>query len=263
MYKEHIHYWVAKIPDAPQSCVNINLDSREARPLEHRHIILSTEVLQGQDIWAAFDAQLQAALLANVAGVAVSLAPQMPADMRLLEWLESWQKEFGEVGKEFVIVAEDPRHTQCLEISHPDQNLRYVASVEDLWRTFPAFRPAAPVPEPEVPPAPAAAPVPPAQPLTQAAQKSEPPQPLPGPAHPAVPQEPLPQAVAQEPAQVVQEPAPPLRVKSGELIRASGEYACLGCAATRMYARGDRASACENAECQAPGLGWKLVFELF
>jgi hypothetical protein len=244
--------------------------------LEHRFITLSGAALKDQDVWAAFDAELQAALLANVAGVAVNLVPQMPADIKLLDWLESWQKEFAGVGKEFIIVAEDYRQLHCLEISHPDQNLRYVASLEELWHTFPAYHPAGPAAaEPELPPAPAPtpavppqlAPVPVAPPPVAVpvlpTPAPPPPKPAPAPLEPPSRPSMTPQSPQLQSEHTPPETTPPARVKAGVIIRASGEYACLGCGATRMYAKGDRAAACENAECQGPNLGWKLIFELF
>ncbi len=207
----------------------------------------------------AFDRELEAALLEGADAVAVCLRKEMGACVELLEWLANWQKRFAAGGKQVVVVAADARQLQYLEFSHPDANLSYVSSLEELWKKIPAFRsaetanakkeefaraqqPQAAPAEPVGEPAPLSAPQPlvPAPVLKSSEQKAGP--------QPRV-----------SPGTATAQP----RLENGERVKLSGEYACAGCGTTRMYAKGDETSACTNPECMSQSAGWKLVFELF
>ncbi|MBD3393260.1 MAG: hypothetical protein GF418_14150 [Chitinivibrionales bacterium] len=224
--------------------------------MDYRVIKLSSADIEDADPCDVFDAQLASALSEGAGGVALCLRPEMGACVELLDWLSTWRRTFSEQKSDLVIVADDPTQLQYLELSHPDEHLSYVASLEDLWRRFPAFRPTRVPgdrgPQPSQEPAagrPTAqdAPVAPAAGLnTRETLKSSSRGPAPDP-------RPAPQG-----------PAPPdLKMRDADTVKIAGEYACLGCGTTRMYAKGDRASNCANPECANPSSGWKLVFELF
>jgi hypothetical protein len=49
----------------------------------------------------------------------------------------------------------------------------------------------------------------------------------------------------------------------GATVSASAEYVCRTCGKSRMWLKGDTASACDNLECSDPQDGWQMTFVLF
>jgi hypothetical protein len=229
---------------------------------------------------------LRMALVDGVEEVAVFLRPEMGACIGLIDWLANWQKEFSQNRRRMIIVTSDTRQLQYIELSHPDQNLTFVTSIEELLRKYPWFsstaaevaerkkpgepgqeKPSSPPPVPAPQPA-LSEPLPESAPRTVSGAAGPQPAPQPAPVAPSAPRTeappPLPAAPPPQPAAPpVSPPEAPAKVMAGQVVQLSGEYACFGCQATRMYAKGDTAVACPNPECTGQQSGWKLVFELF
>ena len=98
-------------------------------------------ILDDSDVASAqptqvFDRRLQDELDGDADCVALQLRPEVRPGVDMLDWLESWVAAYAGAGKEFVIVPATQEQQDVLELSHPDQNLRYVASVEDLGKRF-------------------------------------------------------------------------------------------------------------------------------
>jgi hypothetical protein len=191
-----------------------------------------------------------------------------------MAWLERWQKALLDAKKRVIIVAANDIQFQVLELSHPDQNFVCYADIQKMReKEMGIVETSAPVKE-EIPekttvgefdiePVPAPTKVPGIsleQPgtLTSIPQKIE-----------------APQATNQ--FNIVLPKAVPLpyqgpavtgsgisnRYGCGTIAELSGEYACMRCGATRMFAKGAPFDECENPECMKPDAGWKLIFELF
>jgi hypothetical protein len=220
--------------------------------MNHIVISVSDEDIQNKPVITAFDEKLRRALSDQAPIIAICLHPELGCGTDVLEWLETWQDKFLKVKKQFYIVPGNVNQMECLEVSHPDQELKYVPTVEDLETMLLSLAPEVveAVLEVQVP---AAA-------LTQA------------PVQQAVQPPPAPAQVSDdEPAtfevKTVKEapdPAlPPILMDDSQIVETSGEYKCLGCQTTRMWLKGDITSECTNPECPDPDAGWEMSYELF
>jgi hypothetical protein len=220
--------------------------------MNHIVISVSDEDIQNKPAITAFDEKLRRALSDQAPIIAICLHPELGCGTEMLQWLETWQDKFLKVKKQFYIVPGNVNQMECLEVSHPDQELKYVPTVEDLETMLMSLAPevAEAVLEVQVP---AAA-------LTQA------------PVQQAVQPPPAPAQVSDdEPAtfevKTVKEapdPAlPPILMDDSQIVETSGEYKCLGCQTTRMWLKGDITSECTNPECPDPDAGWEMSYELF
>lgn len=85
----------------------------------------------------AFYARLEEAIEGKERNVAVRLHPAMKCGPELLDWLSNLGRIFAKAGKNLVAVPKSNEHRECLDLSHPDQNIRYVQSEDDLEALFP------------------------------------------------------------------------------------------------------------------------------
>ena len=87
----------------------------------------------GTDLRTAFDLKLEEALVMADCGAAViHLRADMAPSIELLEWLEGWTRRFTEATRRCIIVPQTAEQLECLELSHPDQNLIYAPSIAEL-----------------------------------------------------------------------------------------------------------------------------------
>lgn len=188
------------------------------------------------EVWKLFDEQLAAALEGTASVVGVCLRPEMSHGTELMDWLERWIRGFQQAGRELVVVAEEPRQQQCLELSHPDLRIRHFTRVSDFLARYPDDDDG--------------------HEKASAAESNN--QVIPEEAQAPFSQSP--QIISDEPEPRQQ---PHIRIAVDGDVEHAGEYACRGCGLTRMFMKGDRAGECENPECAHPTAGWSLVFELF
>jgi hypothetical protein len=245
-------------------------------------VVLEETEIRDQPVLTLLDEKLRKALTAKSGLVAVCMRPEIGCNTGLLEWLEAWNRRFRNVNKAFFIIPATPTQLECLEVSHPDMDLRYVTSVDKL----PVIEPRIVEPEPSAPVAIPVQQAPPAgireampdivretvpEPGNRIAAKAVA-------AHQATM---IKQAPAEPPviAAVVtfgaeektavsatnsMDYAPPaVHMKAGSTVKLAGEYICSMCKISRMWLKGDKAANCENPECRNPSAGWDLTCELF
>jgi hypothetical protein len=230
-------------------------------------IILKEEEILDQPVLALFDDKLRRVLTAKNNIVALCIRPEMECSTGLLEWLEAWNTRLRNVNKKFFIVPATATQLECLEVSHPDLDLHYASSLDQL----PAGEPQIPDPEPPVSKTEPVIPVVVAEAGNRIAARAVA-------AHQATmmkqaTEEPVVAAVislaSEETKAVHVVPdhsdflAPKVHMKAGNTVRLAGEYVCSGCRISRMWLKGDKATNCENPECRNPSAGWNLTCELF
>jgi hypothetical protein len=192
-----------------------------------------------------FDTKLTGALQQKISPVILRLNPEMPAGMLLVEWLEDWNRKFHKAGMVFMVVAESSLQAQSIELSHPDDELHFVTSLDDIAKYLPAET--GPV---KIAPEPAASSTISMPTLLQPVAS-------PGLA-------PSSQTAQDDFTSVAQSPSnPPPVMHCDEITKLSGEYICLSCGASRMWLKGDTVTNCDNPECLKPDQGWQLTWELF
>ncbi len=202
--------------------------------MNHLIINVSDEETQRKPPFSAYDDKLRKALTEQTEHVAIYLHPSLGCGIDLLEWLETWTEKFQKAAKQFHIVPGNVNQLECLEVSHPDQGLRYVASADDLEAFLSTLSPPPPV-RPSVPvQAPAQ--------ISEAVEK-----------RPAISEENEPES-AQKPA---------VSMEVGTRVIISGEYICSGCNTPRMWLKGDISTECANPECTNSDAGWEMTYELF
>jgi len=218
----------------------------------HVLISVSDEELQNKTPIAAFNEKLRRAMSEQAHIIAISLHPELGCGSEMLEWLETWQDKFLKVNKQFYIIPGNVNQMECLEVSHPDQELKYVASIEDFETLLVSLAPEVSeavlevkMPQEALSPAPLP-------------QKIEPPK-------TAI------QAVDADSAifevKIAKEApdpsAPPILMDISQIVETSGEYKCRGCSASRMWLKGDITTDCTNPECTDTDSGWEMTYELF
>ena len=193
-----------------------------------------------------FEDKLKAVLGDGRFDTALYLREEVPAGISLIGWMDEWNKRFVKIGRQLIIVTATPQQYQTLELSHPDQKLRYVQSQDDLQRF--TTHSAAPADQHKLQAAPA--------PVTQVLHRETVPD--------APSQETIPPPVAPPPAPASNfiRQAPPF-VTVGGRISLAGEYVCGGCGFPRMWMKGDTTGPCVNTECINTKAGWTLTWELF
>ena len=95
-------------------------------------ISVKDEDVGGQDIMTIFDEQLRHAMSAQESVVIMCIRAEMGCSTVLLEWLEGWSDRFSKVSKQLFIIPSNVNQLECLEVSHPDLELKYAPSLEDL-----------------------------------------------------------------------------------------------------------------------------------
>jgi hypothetical protein len=210
-------------------------------------IALTDEEIGDQAAATVFDEKLRHALSCKEPSVVIRLRPELGCGTEVLEWLEEWTDKFQKVKKNFFIVPANVNQLECLEVSHPDQELRYAATLEELEDRIAVIDRQSTLTEGPASEEEAAFFVE-DEPL-----KKEP-------AKAALAGNKLDFEVIDKKEDVhVRD----VRMQSGSIVQISGEYICEGCRTSRMWLKGDIAKDCENAECVHPGAGWKMTFELF
>jgi hypothetical protein len=213
--------------------------------MNHQAITVSDEEVQARAPITAFDDKLRRALSDPSQYIIIYLHPILGCGIELLEWLENWQDKFQKLKKKFFIVPGNVNQLECLEVSHPDQALRYVANADEMEVILSSLPVAVSTPAAEAIPV-FEPPPKPVKPVTQ-----EPPAKAPAPAEPVVAEE--------EPPP----PKPPVLMDVGMMVETSGEYICTSCKTTRMWLKGDITTECTNPECPEPDTGWEMTYELF
>jgi hypothetical protein len=224
--------------------------------MSHVLISVSDEDIQNKPAFTAFDEKLRRAMSDQAGIVAICLHPELGCGTDMLEWLETWQDKFIKVKKQLYIVPGNVNQMECLEVSHPDQELKYIATVDDLEALLASLAPevAEAVLEVQMPSTAGAA-----QALhpVQASQ-------IPG----ATSKPPAGGAEAEtfEVKLTRKEPepsAPPILMDVSQFVETSGEYKCIGCNMTRMWLKGDVTTECTSPECTDSDAGWEMTYELF
>jgi hypothetical protein len=227
---------------------------REAYVVVNSRIIELDEIdPDKQNVFDMCDARLEEAIDEPSKLVVLKLPQSAPSGLQLVDWLAQWQNRYIRKGKDLITVVENPHHRESLEFSHPDQNLKFCLSIDEL--NLPAETESiAPDEEPvgtENSTHPPAIPSAVITTTPETLQQAEEPSRTDDTA--AAPEE---QDFHEEQRR---EYAPPI----GSVVTFSGEFVCRSCGATRMWLKGDAFSACENAECLDTNAGWKLTYELF
>jgi hypothetical protein len=218
-------------------------------------IEITNEELENTPVLEAIDARLKAALSTPARIVPLKLRPEMDDCSMGLEWLEQWSRHFMQAGKTLVTIPATRYQHQCLEISHPDQNLRYVESVDELEKAYPELV------EPVAPPA-----VPESTAESGAVEQQRGIVPPPQSASPSLTPPPPVQGYAgthDTGGAEFETPTPYEEMMPGTISEVSGEYACKSCGNHRMWLKGDLVTACTEMECLDPERGWKLSCDLF
>jgi hypothetical protein len=226
--------------------------------MNHMLISVSDEEIQNKPVITAFDEKLRRAMSDQAPTIAINLHPELGCGTEMLEWLETWQDKFLKVKKQFYIVPGNVNQMECLEVSHPDQGLKYISTVEDLETLLASLAPevSEAVLEVQLPPE-APASVPQAKTAALSVQPS-----------PVKAEQPADDADAETfEVKITKEApdpsAPPVLMDVSQLVETSGEYKCLGCSMTRMWLKGDITTECTNPECTDTDTGWEMTYELF
>jgi len=207
--------------------------------MNHQQIKVSDEEIQSKPQFTAFEEKLRKALSEPLDIIVIYLHPSLGCGVDLLEWLETWQERLLKLEKHLYIVPGNVNQLECLEVSHPDQGLKYVADANELEAILSDVAP--------MPPDNAMAPV--LTSIEAAPQTSEP---------KAQHQLAMPVSSEEEPL-----PKQAVRMDVGARVVLSGEYVCAGCHIARMWLKGDIAAKCANPECPSSDAGWDLTYELF
>jgi hypothetical protein len=197
--------------------------------------------VKAEDLKRLLEQKLRESLGGTEHFLALQLRPEMRGGLDLVEWLDKCHSLVVGAGKQMVIVTANDTQGQYIELSHPDQNLKFVASIDELKKTLSPAAEEPAVPGEEVGPGP--------QPATAVPSMARPLQARPRPAvdtsgefSPVLSQTPL---------------------SIGSQVKLAGEYICLGCNTTRMWLKGEKLKNCTNHECIRPSSGWRLTCELF
>jgi hypothetical protein len=206
--------------------------------MNHQQIRVSDEEIQSKPQFTAFEEKLRKALSEPLDIIVIYLHPLLGCGVDLLEWLETWQERLLRLEKHLYIVPGNVNQLECLEVSHPDQGLKYIADANELEAILSDVAPTAPDQT--------MAPV--LTSIEAAPQTSEPRAP-----QPAIP-------VTRQEEHL---PKQTVRMDVGTRVELSGEYVCAGCHIARMWLKGDVAAECANPECPSSDAGWDLTYELF
>lgn len=210
-------------------------------------VTISDVEIEDAPVVSVFDEKLGRMLSGSTDVVALQLVPSAPAGVELLEWLAKWTKDFTSAGKRLVIAAATHGQFECLELSHPDQNLCYLSTPEELSELLARGEPE--VQQDTV----VEGTVRTESDLVSASDAGGVALPVFEPqAHATAREEPEPEPV---------EPGPVFT--TGTVTEIAGEYLCLGCKSTRMWLKGDEMVACDNPECLDSNAGWQLSCDVF
>jgi hypothetical protein len=250
----------------------------EGYKLVHQLITISETIGPDDSVWSVFDRKLETALHAVEVAVSIRLRDEMGHGIELVRWLEGWSLRFKQQQKTLLCFAEDPLQRQCLDFSHPNMELQYISSLNEIPKILLNLtKKKATI---DAPPAP-----PPVIQKTDIPEKKEPEEPF------AVPIQQIVAAPApcmeacgkeadslktvqltmgttspasiDEPTGYESMPGGRRQIKQNTVIEISGEYQCDNCGAIRMFCKGDILQKCENRECFSVEASFTLQFDLF
>jgi hypothetical protein len=250
----------------------------------HQLITIAEPIGPDDSMWRVFDRKLEEALHAVEVAVSIRLRAEMGHGIELVRWLEWWTIRFKDHQKTLLCIAEDPQQRQCIELSHPNMELLYISSLNEIPKfllhlTKPKEKIDAPpvtpiarkdvVPEKKETEQPIAAP----QQQTASAPISSGVA-ITSPSDNAIDKsgkesDKLPNAV-----RLTISTTKPIasdnrvvygsrQVKQNTVIEISGEYRCDCCGTIRMFCKGDVVNKCENRECFSVEASFSLQFDLF
>jgi hypothetical protein len=256
----------------------------EGGELLHQLITIAETISPDDSVWSVFDRKLEEALPAVEVAVSVRLSHEMGNGMELVRWLEGWSLRFKQQHKTLICIAEDPLKRECLELAHPNTELIYISSLNEIPRILSRLtQPRAKVDTPPVIPAVQKNAIP---------ENKETQQPVTGPVEQKVPlpaagKEPSDSAIDRNGKESDRSKTVRLsvsttgpvsgndragygsmtdvrrQVKQDAVIEVSGEYRCDHCGTTRMFCKGDVVNKCENRECPSIQASFTLQFDLF
>lgn len=249
-----------------------------------RFVLISSDepARPGVDERAAFDRKLEQCFTGPVAAaVVIQLRADMAPSIELLEWLERWTRRLSEERVRCIIVPQTPAQLECLELSHPDQNLIYAASMDEIGPLLPPGT-GPPMPSQDTGPVHESSPGGPELSHLEETKGAVPDPVFQPDSAPAINESARSQAEcepegtsaadakAPDGANRAEGPREALRKVSaapiiaiGSVSTTSGEYACAGCRTSRMWLKGERMSSCINPECLNQEAGWRLEWDLF
>lgn len=106
----------------------------------HQLITIAEDIEFQNSVWSIFDQKLEAALYAVEVAVSIRLRSEMGHGIELIRWLEGWNLRFKQEQKNFICIVEDPVQQQCLELSHPNMELVYIFSINEIPKLLLQFR---------------------------------------------------------------------------------------------------------------------------
>lgn len=98
----------------------------------HQLITIAEYTDPDDTVWSVFDRKLEAALQAVEVAVSIRLRPEMGNGVELIRWLEGWNLRFRQQNKNLISIAENPAQQECLELSHPNLELIYISSINEI-----------------------------------------------------------------------------------------------------------------------------------
>jgi hypothetical protein len=239
--------------------------------LVHQLITISETIGPDDSVWSVFDRKLETALHAVEAAVSIRLRDEMGHGIELVRWLEGWSLRFKQEQKTLLCFAEDPLQRQCLDLSHPNMELQYISSLNEIPKILlllakqkatidaPIVPPVIPQKEPQQQfDVPVQEIVSPPVPRIEASGKESD-----SPKSAQLTMNTTRPASVGEYAGYTGMPGGCRRIKQNTVIEISGEYRCDNCGAIRMFCKGDILHKCENRECFSAEASFTLQFDLF
>lgn len=237
-----------------------------------------------ETVWSVFDGRLETALNTVEVAVSVKLHRDMGHDMELIRWIEGWNLRFRQRQKALISIVEDPAQQLCLELSHPDMELVYCRSINDIPALLLKLthRQDAPQKDQSIPVV--------QNDTLKPAEEQSVVQPSTMAAPPVTPDIPAAGWAERPPVAALREPAPKvppskevevqgestdadngsdrttentLRMVQDSIVEIAGEYRCDYCGTTRMFCKGAIVDRCENRECSSSSSSFSLVYDLF
>jgi len=100
--------------------------------LVHQLITIAELTDPNDTVWSAYDRKLEVALNAVEVAVSIRLRGEMGHGVELVRWLEGWTLRFRQQQKTLISIAEDSAQRQCLDLSHPNMELTYISSINEI-----------------------------------------------------------------------------------------------------------------------------------
>jgi hypothetical protein len=100
--------------------------------LVHQLITISEEITSDKSTWDQIDQKLENALHAVQIAATIKLRPEMGRGIELIRWLSKWSVRYHEKNRSLLCISDDPAQYQSLELSHPDNHLICISSLNDV-----------------------------------------------------------------------------------------------------------------------------------